>query len=135
LKYGHAINCGVFAWTRESALMREWWNHACPGRDVQRIPDETCLQVILPMFKHKLAPATFNASCKYGDPRSEGVRIVHFHGNKHCRVTGNGTFINASDLWYPHHFELVKFDWYRRLIKYDRMLRHCAPRAERMLSK
>jgi hypothetical protein len=134
MAYGQAINCGVYAWHKDSTLMREWWNYACPGRTVHRIPDETCLQVILPKFKHHLAPAEFNASCRYGNPYRPQARIIHFHGNKHARVI-RGKFMFASDIWYKTYFEIAHESIVKKATEFDRMLRRHEVLAKRIMGK
>ena len=86
LAFGPAINCGVFAFSSDSKLMADWHGLAIPGRSFSFIPDETCCQVILPEYPHKIMPHWFNCSAKYDKPRCVDTRIVHFHGNKHCRL-------------------------------------------------
>jgi hypothetical protein len=130
-----AINCGVYAWCRGSRLMAEWWNYCNPGRNLHRIPDETCLQVILPLFPHKIAPPEFNASCRYGDPRRRSIRIMHYHGNKHCRLNERGGFRFTSDLWYQSYREIMDCEAVRETVRYDRMLRKYQDRALRRLDE
>jgi len=118
-----AINCGVYAWADGNELMLDWYKYAEPGRDLQRIPDETCLQVILHRYPHFVAPHWFNVSCKYDNAHSPLARIIHYHGNKHCRFV-DGQPVNQCELWYPH-FEraLEKIDCLDGLVRKDRMLR------------
>lgn len=134
LEYGHAINCGVFAWNNKSMLMQKWWGLATPGRDTQHIPDETCLQIMLPNFKHYLAPCEFNASCKFGDPYRKEARILHYHGNKHCRMEGN-KFRYTSDLWYKEYFEIADLSVIKAVYNHDRMLRKYQDTARKVLEK
>lgn len=84
--YGHAINCGVFAFHKDSKLCKDWWKYAIKGIDTM-IPDEVCCQIMLGSYPHKLMPKEFNVSCKYGDPYAKDARIIHYHGRKHCRFT------------------------------------------------
>lgn len=133
LSFGPAINCGVYAWHKDSELMKHWWNQTMKGRDVHRIPDETCLQVILPEYKHYVAPSEFNASCRYGDPFRSNVRIIHYHGNKHCRMNGD-KFLNASEAWYKAYLELRDFSFMKEAISFDRMLKKYESTAIRRLS-
>jgi hypothetical protein len=127
--FGPAINCGVYAWHRDSLLMHKWYDYCCPGRDLHRIPDETCLQVILHLFPHKVAPCEYNASCKYGDPYRSGACIIHYHGNKHCRLNDNGYWRYASDLWYRAYAEIADKPEVQATVRYDRMLRKYQNRA------
>jgi len=133
LSFGAAINCGVYSWNKNSDLMKHWWELTMHGREVHRIPDETCLQVILPEYKHYIAPPEFNASCRYGDPLRKGVRIIHYHGNKHCRMTGD-KFVNASRLWYERYNLIKDFDFMKQALHFDRMLKKYEPNAIRIIN-
>ena len=65
-------------------------------------------------------PHWYNCSAKYDKPKDDECRIIHFHGNKHCRIDGK-RFLNNADLWY-NEFEKFrgKLDPY---VKHDRQLR------------
>ena len=119
--YGTAINYGVFAFRRRSRFMTELYRHALPGRELSRIPDETCCQLILPQYPHALMSHWFNVSCRYDKPQSEEARVVHYHGNKHCRIS-KGRYEFHSDLWYKAFGEVrdrIPGDW----IAADRQLK------------
>lgn len=105
LNFGPAINCGVFAFRRDAKVMQDWYNLALPGRE-NFLADETCLQVILHKYPHKILPAKYNCSCKYGKVDDPDVRIIHFHGKKHCRV---GLPFNAK-LWFDKFIEVTNLN-------------------------
>jgi len=85
LAYGKATNTGIFGFTRDAAILPEWktlteraWRNSC-----SRIPDEVACQLLLPRYRHWLAPVCWGVSVKFGTPEAE-MRIVHYHGRKHC---------------------------------------------------
>jgi hypothetical protein len=84
LEFGPAINCGVVAFLKKASLYRDWTKLALPGRD-NFIPDETCCQVILHRYPHKILDSRWNCSCKHDNPEKPDTRIIHFHGRNHCR--------------------------------------------------
>lgn len=99
INFGPAINCGVFAFTQGSEIMENWFDLAEVGRDTCFIADESCLQVWLHKFPHKIVGPEFNRSCKYDDPYKEDTRIIHFHGSKHCRKNDDGTYKYNGEIW------------------------------------
>lgn len=123
LEFGPAINCGVFAFKKDTALVRDWYNLAKQGQYTM-IPDETCCQVMLaqPEYKNKIMPQYFNCSCKYGERWINQAKIVHYHGRKHCRFD-NGEPQFHSNFWY-NQFEEIRDWWVIKDYKSkDRMLR------------
>jgi len=129
-EYGPALNCGVYAWQHGSKFMADWYMHALPGRNISRIPDETVMQLLAPQYDFKVASHWFNVSCKYDDPVSDEARIIHYHGNKHCRFR-DGLPVNHSNLWYVEFDEIRADEKYyekiKSLVKSDRMLRKYMP--------
>ncbi len=85
INFGPAINTGVMAFTRTSKFMTNWFRYARRGRHLF-IPDEVSAQVLLHRYPHWIAPYYYNASCKYDDCHNPDVRLIHFHGKKHCRT-------------------------------------------------
>ena len=127
LAFGPAINCGVFAFRKDSALIRDWHRLASQGQFKSFIPDEVCCQIMLaqPEYPNKIMPQHFNCSTKYSDPTADNVRIVHHHGRKHCRFEdGEPKF--HSELWYRELDEIMKHDDWATYDSYrhkDRQLR------------
>lgn len=119
LKFGHAINCGVFAFRKDSGLMRDWYRLAEPGRDLSWIPDETCCQLILPQHKNQIMPAEYNVSCKYGV--RENARIIHYHGRKHCRRERE-KYLFMSDIWYGFFDDIADLKFVKKYMPKDRQL-------------
>jgi hypothetical protein len=120
--FGCAINCGVFAFHKRSALVRDWWGLAIKGQP-NFIPDETCCQIMLaqPEYKNQIMPQEFNCSCKYSDPKADGVRVVHYHGRKHCRFQAVEPLFN-SDIWYKEFEEIRHWGMVRNHIQFDHQL-------------
>lgn len=120
LSFGPAINCGVFGFSSDSQLAKDWYEKALPGRK-GFIPDETCCQLMLPFYDHKILDPIYNTSCKFGEVTKD-TKIIHFHGRKHCRIK-NGEFLFNSELWYDKFEEVSKDGFVREFIKYDHQLR------------
>lgn len=119
------INCGVFAFPKGSKWMHDWWQNAMKGIDTPRIQDEVCAQIMLGVYAHAKASNVFNVSAKYGTPEDfADARIVHFHGNKHCRFRpDSATHTNHSNLWYPEFEEIREWPLLTKYTQSDRMLR------------
>ena len=102
LKFGPAVNTGVMAFTKDSKFMKDWFRVARRGRDFF-IPDETSCQVILWRYPHKVVDSFYNGSCRYDDCADPNIRLIHYHGRKHCR---EGLPFNG-DLWMQAYNEVV----------------------------
>jgi hypothetical protein len=98
LKPAPAINCGIFAFKKNCEFMKDWCKNVTPGRD-NFIPDETGMQVVLHKYKHIVVDQKFNCSCKYSNPKDKDIRIIHFHGRKHCRTGKDNSLIYNGDIW------------------------------------
>ena len=105
LNFGPAVNCGVYAWKHGARFMADWYKLTLPGRD-SFIPNETCMQVVLPQYQHKIVDQKFNCSCKYSDCYDADVRVIHYHGRKHCRLR-DGKLLNHADLWMAEYKEVL----------------------------
>jgi len=121
LDFGPAINCGVFSFSKDSKLMKDWWTLAEKGQHLF-IPDETCCQLILPQYPHAILPQEYNCSCKHSDPYNELVYIIHYHGRKHCRIK-DGSFLNGCNLWYSEFDKVRYLPFVERHIQHDRQLK------------
>jgi len=102
LEFGPAINCGCFAFRKDSKIMRDWYSHAVVGRD-SFIADETCMQLLLPIFRHKIMPSVYNYSCKYEKNPVKDAIMIHYHGKKHCRCDQLGTPLYNANQWLNHY--------------------------------
>ena len=126
-----AINCGLFSFARKAKLMRKWYKIVKPvlsdNRGVSmRYPDESCCQLILHRYKHKIMDQRHNYSCKYGIGDAEDATMVHYHGSKHCRIKldprGCPLYEHNSMLWYNAFDEIrdtIPSEW----IQWDHQLK------------
>lgn len=87
VNYGKATNTGIFGFMKGDPFLKEWAELTVKAydADVSRIPDEVSCQMLLPRYRHWMAPVAWGVSVKHGDqPSLEDVKIFHFHGRKHC---------------------------------------------------
>lgn len=96
-KQGVALNTGVFAFDRKSEFFEDWYNLAIKGRTTY-IPDEISCQLFVQEYPHLIVDGQYNVSCKYPNP-SGILKIMHFHGKKHCRFGEDSVPINNSEIW------------------------------------
>lgn len=84
LKYGPAINCGVFAWPRGTPIFKEWLPIADWGDNTAHIyiADEVACQLLLPRYNVNVIGTRCNVSVIH-DPGTPDPRIIHYHGKKH----------------------------------------------------
>ena len=129
IAYPAAINTGVYGFTRDSLLMRDWFDIAAKGKEDIFIPDEGAAQVMLPSYHHKLMPPVFNVSCRYGKPEHfADARVTHWHGRKHCRFEDdNKTHKYNSYIWYKEFEEIRERREVKKWIRKDKQLRHYLP--------
>lgn len=121
LDYGKAINTGTYAFQKDAPIFSEWYNLTLRNVDTF-IPDEISCQLLIPKYEHLLLDCRFNWSCKYG-PDIQDVRIIHYHGRKHCRL---GLPFNAAR-WIETYSEVAR----QNLAD----VRKWQPGEDRMLSK
>lgn len=107
LNFGPAVNCGVFAFKKDTEFAVKWCDLIKPGR-ANFIPDETGMQVVLQMYKHNVCDQKYNVSCKYSKPEDPDVRVIHYHGRKHCRHNEDGKILYGGQLWIDEHKEAVE---------------------------
>jgi hypothetical protein len=103
LLYKQAINTGIFGFNINDQIMQDWYNYAIKGIDLF-IPDEVSLQIMLPKYQHKVLDTRFNCSCVQDNPDNPDIRIVHYHGRKHCKIEYHGI------LWINAYTEVIKLD-------------------------
>ena len=103
LKYGPAINTGVYAYRKDTPMFTEWLDLAKKGDASGRmqIPDEIAFQVLAPQYNVKVMPSKFNVSVVY-DENCEDMRVIHFHGRKNCRN------FKLARLWIQEFIECLK---------------------------
>jgi len=86
-KYGKATNTGIFGFTKDSEFLEPWKQITIAGwkNECSKIPDEVGCQMLLPKYKHWLAPVEWGVSVKHGEaPAIENIKIIHYHGRKHA---------------------------------------------------
>jgi hypothetical protein len=84
LKYGPAVNTGIYAYPKKSPIFSEWLDLAMKGEAKNfYIPDEIACQILVPQYNCFVAPTKFNISVMY-DNDTVDKRVIHFHGRKHC---------------------------------------------------
>jgi hypothetical protein len=85
VKYGKAINTGVYAYRKNSPIFKEWIDLSRKGASTGMfIPDEIACQILLPRYDCLVVDQKFNVSCRLGTDVQD-KRVIHFHGKKHCR--------------------------------------------------
>lgn len=78
-----AVNVGVFAFRRETPILKRWGELASIGQR-QFICDEIAMQLMLPELDAEVLDCRFNCSPVFAR-NTRDVRIWHFHGDKHLR--------------------------------------------------
>lgn len=120
LNFGPAINCGVYAFSKDCKLVKDWFDLAVKGKE-GFIPDEVCCQLMLPHYKNIIVDKKYNESCKYSKVTDETV-IIHYHGRKHCRINKD-KYLNHAKLWFDEFDKVKHLDVVSRNIQDDRQLR------------
>jgi hypothetical protein len=105
--FGPAVNCGVFAFKKNTEFAVKWCDDIKPGRS-NFIPDETGMQVVLHKYKHTVCDQKYNVSCKHSDPYDKDAKIIHYHGRKHCRMNEDGKIQYGGDLWIKEYEKAIE---------------------------
>lgn len=114
-----SINVGVYGFKKTSELMHNWFDFTIQNQS-SPLPEETSCHLLLQKYKGKIVSNKYNCSCKHDDPRASDVKIIHYHGRKHCRFR-NQEPIFACDLWIKQWKEVFDSnlcniqDWYARV--------------------
>jgi len=124
-----SINVGVYAFKKDSELMKHWFDYAKHGTDMF-IPDEQSCHLLLPKYKNSIVSNDYNTSCKY-DKVTKKTKILHFHGRKHCRLDKDGKYIFNSDKWYAEFDKIKELDFIKDNIEFDRQLRKYLPKRDK----
>ncbi|MCK9434648.1 MAG: hypothetical protein M0R32_07450 [Candidatus Cloacimonetes bacterium] len=104
LAYGPAINCGVYSFPKNSRILKEWLDVAKKGESTKMfIPDEVACQVLLPQYNCAILPLKYNVSVRH-DPKTTDMRIIHYHGRKHCKE------YPLCNLWISEFLKAVETD-------------------------
>jgi len=101
IAYGKATNTGIFGFTKDAPILEEWEDVTKRGQKVNRIPDEVGCQMLLPKYKHWLAPVQWGVSVKMSQPHhTDNMKIIHYHGRKHA-----GDW-DLCDVWKQQYWEM-----------------------------
>lgn len=92
-----SINCGVVGFAKKNEFMEHWFDFTLKN-PTAHLREETSAHVLLKSYKNKIVDSRYNCSCKYDNPRKDDVRIVHYHGRKHCRMK-DGKLLYNADMW------------------------------------
>jgi len=85
IRYGKATNTGIFGFKKDAPILKEWEELTIKGQAVNRIPDEVACQMLLPRYRHWIAPVQWGVSVKMSQPHHyENMKIIHYHGRKHA---------------------------------------------------
>jgi hypothetical protein len=119
IKYGPAINCGVYGFSKNSKMFEEWLKLSKMGEQHKVfIPDEVACQILLPKYQVHILPPNFNVSVRYGKEVLD-KKIIHYHGRKHCRN------FELAELWLQEFVLLLEESNVcdiANYIQYDRQL-------------
>jgi len=125
-----AINCGVFAFTKKSKLMRKWYKICKQVLEnnqgvSMRYPDESCCQLILHRFKHEIMSHNYNYHCRADKGIADDAMLVHYCGGKHCRIKKlpKRNFYQYHSKWWYNAFDEISNQIPYKWIGYDRQLR------------
>jgi hypothetical protein len=77
-----AINTGVFAFRKDNANLRAWQHLSWLWPRAWAV-DQLAMQILTSRIPHRMMDDRFNNSATHGHETID-VRIVHFHGKKHC---------------------------------------------------
>jgi hypothetical protein len=110
IAYGKATNTGIFGFTKDAEIFKEWSDVARTGHEnnCSKIPDEVGCQILLPKYKHWLAPTEWGASGKFHQDL-EGVKIVHYHGRKHVKDGAPLCYLWKQAFW-EYYWETSRKD-------------------------
>lgn len=112
-----SVNVGVYGFKKTSELMKYWFDFTIQNPSAP-LPEETSCHLLLQKYKGKIISNKYNCSCKHDNPRLDDVKIIHYHGRKHCRFK-NGEPLFNSDLWIKAWKEIFSLNlsdvqnWYK----------------------
>ena len=112
IQYGKATNTGIFGFTKDAPILKEWKWIAEEGQKVNRIPDEVGCQMLLHKYKHWLAPVKWGVSVKMAQKHhTDNMKIIHYHGRKHVADW------ELCAVWKQTYWELLsEFPEYRKVL-------------------
>lgn len=100
IKFGPAVNTGVFGFRKNAKILPEWDKITVEGDKkncTKRIVDEIACQVLLHKYPCKVIGREWNCSCKHD--RGTKAKIYHYHGSKHVYA------FPSCDVWKEKYLE------------------------------
>lgn len=115
-----SVNVGVYGFQKNAEFMKHWFDITITHPSAN-LPEESTCHFLLTQYKSKIVSNKYNCSCKHDDPKAKDVKIVHFHGRKHCRIDKPIAFKYNSDIWLKEWIEVYNKNlcdiksWYRNM--------------------
>lgn len=100
-----SVNVGVFGFNKKSLLMKNWFDFTIQNLDAV-LPEESSCHLLLNLYKGKIIDSKYNYSCKHDKKNIDDSIIIHYHGNKHCRLDQNGSLLYNAEKWLEHWKEI-----------------------------
>lgn len=83
-KKAPSVNVGVYGFTKDSEFMNNWFDFTIQNPNAV-LPEESSCHLLLNRYQGIVVDGKYNCSCKFDNPMRDDVRIIHYHGRKHCR--------------------------------------------------
>lgn len=103
-----SVNVGVYGFSKESELMRNWFDFTIQLPDAI-LPEESSCHLMLNKYKGIVVESKYNCSCKHDIVNGETV-IIHYHGRKHCRRDDVGNYLYNAEKWVKEFLEVIDDD-------------------------
>lgn len=100
-----SVNMGVYGFKKSAELMKNWFDITIT-HPTANLPEESTCHLLLTQYKSKIVSSKYNCSCKFDNPKAKDVRVVHFHGRKHCRMSDASNYKYNSDIWIKEWLEV-----------------------------
>ena len=100
-----SVNMGVYGFKKTSDLMKHWFDLTIK-HPTASLPEETTCHMLLTQYKNKIVSNKYNCSCKHDNPKNETVKIIHYHGRKHCRLDNKLRLKYNADIWTNHWIKI-----------------------------
>jgi hypothetical protein len=96
-----SVNMGLYGFKKSSELMKHWFDLTIK-HPTASLPEETTCHLLLTQYKSKIVSNIYNCSCKHDNPRDKEVKVVHYHGRKHCRLDESYRLKFNGSIWIQH---------------------------------
>lgn len=100
-----SVNVGVYGFNKKSALMKNWYDFTIQNKTAT-LPEETTCHLLLNLYKGKVVDSLYNYSCKHDLKDVKEAVVIHYHGNKHCRLSEDGELLYNAELWVENWMEV-----------------------------